>query len=319
LTYILDMIYPVIICGAVFIVAGEVMLRKYWYFELLRNNYMICWRKSYTQIWQPGYWLRPSYGIFPHTIVFWTVLLAVSTRASQASLQIVVLQVFTLFFNFGSLIDLSMQSPPFAVIYGFVRQKVLEDHEAVAPDGCMNYALQKTCDNISKLTMVSEETISNEVSHLLNTENKDDMPMFGAQGTAPIGLRCYPLVESNQTNKNYLANLVLNLMTGFMWRQLWGTKLYVLCLSGMLASDDEKRVRHSKQFDSRHNWASRMFSLLAFIAMMSVLVLEAYGLVVGSKTAQQQSGQICSLADAGKDLASQCSAAACLRATCSKC
>ena len=41
LTYALDMLYPHVICFAVFIVAAEVTIRRYFYFEFLRNGYMI--------------------------------------------------------------------------------------------------------------------------------------------------------------------------------------------------------------------------------------------------------------------------------------
>lgn len=330
LTYALDMLYPLVICFAVFIVAAEVTIRRYFYFEFLRNGYMISWAKTYTRIWQPNYWLRPSYGVFPHTVVLWTLLLALSTRGAQASLQIVLIQVVTLFFNFGTLIDLSQQSPPFAVVFFETKEAAKRQSAETESDTAeeLESALQETCTSLSKFTMIDENLLINQVSYLQFDKKFSKMdptfaiPMFGADGGTPIGLRDYPPYESlveARKGSEAIAEFFLNIVTGFMWKRLWGIKLWIILLENFSSSKKERVEFRSKILQPRHKAPAIMFAVLGFVAMTGVLVLEIYGLVTGANTAKAQMGQTCSLVDADKDLATQCRSNACLQVTCSQC
>ena len=343
LTYVLDLIYPLVMMGGMFLVAAEVCLRKYVFFELLRNNYVIAWHKEYTKPWNFLYWVRPSFGYVPLSMLLWTVLLGLSTRAVKSTLQIVVLQLVGLLNTFNNLIDVSAQSPSLSVVYQMYLDADRDAQGAASPRASESVsgieraymskaerkqdALTNMCTNLARLQVVEETRIRLDVEYLMNcvkwsTLQEADraevlMNCFGEKDERPLGRRNFPHEEV----KKYLCaspvEWFLSLLMAGLYSKLWATKLFLFVIK--TARSKNQTAYAAMVGDTRpHKRVAYLLLFVVAVSMLSIFALEVYGLTVGAKTAGTQQGTSCTVADS-RPLTDQCSSRACLQATCSLC
>jgi len=237
LVWILDLFYPVIIAAAILIVAWEVECRKFFFYELMKNGYVISFEASHNELYTLNYWLRPNFGYFPHVALLATAALAVSTRAALSAMSVVIIQLLSLFLFYSKLIDMEAQTPPLGIFvakhrFFFSTDKAKSGELSLAatfkasdPSRYDIYeAITNACTSMSRLTVLNEENIRLDIRSMILTPDGmiiDDrlINAIGDGGTVPLGAMKLP--EPPHSIQHVLANFLLNCMSAGMWGRVW--------------------------------------------------------------------------------------------------
>lgn len=304
LVWALDIFYPIVIMAAVLWVAWEIECRRFVFYELMKNGYLISFEASHNDLKTLNYWLRPNFGYFPHIALVATIMLAISTHAAQASLSVIVIQLSSLFLFYGELINMESTTPPVGVFVAkhrfFIDEKTGEESEEpeVHADTPSKYdiyqAITNVCQTMERFTVVNEEDIRKDVRYMMLTPDgwfKDKNNLinaFGDGGAAPIGRMA--MGEPVESIIHKLLNFMMNMMTGGMWGRLWATKI-VLCLVVTKIFLRMEKLKPFRPIHAHPNIIKRMpFMWMMFacgwVAALACFCIEIYGIYVGVKTAR---------------------------------
>ena len=105
-TYGYLMLYPLIIMIVIIVICLETVTREYVFYAYLRNRILLSLEDANDNMFSADYWLRPSYGWFPHVAVFSTIVLGLCTGGWVVAITVVAVQVVNLILFYNSIIGL---------------------------------------------------------------------------------------------------------------------------------------------------------------------------------------------------------------------